>query len=343
MEQDRGGRSMAREFSRIDVRRVAGRIGADIRGVDLMAMGKCDSDTMTEIRAALLHHKVIFFREQNLNHAAHVDFARRFGEVTRLPGPQHGTHPEGFPEILIVDPDAKGTRNGLRFEERLYRKSLRHDSGWHVDIASVVNPPAISVLRCEVATERGGDTQWTNLVAAYEGMTRPLQQLADNLRAEHGLHAGVRLLFSDDEDLEIIRKRVKDTTVSLHPVVRVHPETKQKALFLPPASVSHIAGVLPWESDGILGLLFAHISRPEYTVRHRWKPGDVAVWDNRAVAHLQPADLHNTDYRRRMYRVLVLGDRPVGPDGFVSETVRGEPLEPFTGTGESDTTGPMPE
>ncbi|MFG2226531.1 TauD/TfdA dioxygenase family protein [Streptomyces sp. NPDC048644] len=333
---------MAKEFSRIDVRGVAGRIGANIRGVDLAAADQYDPDTMREIRAALLHHKVLFFREQNLNHAAQVAFARHFGELTRLPGRQHGTHPEGFPEILVVDPDAKGTRTGLRFEERLYRKSERHDSGWHVDIASAVNPPAISILRCEVATECGGDTQWTNLVAAYEGLSRPLQQLADNLRAEHALHAGVRLLFSDDEDLEIIRKRVRETLLSLHPVVRVHPETKQKALFLPPASVSHVAEMLPWESDGILGLLFAHISRPEYTVRHHWEPGDVAVWDNRAVAHLQPADLLYTDYRRRMYRVLVQGDRPVGPDGFVSESVRGEPLKPFTGPGESDHTGPMP-
>ncbi|MEV0280256.1 TauD/TfdA family dioxygenase [Streptomyces sp. NPDC050610] len=299
---------MAKEFSRIDVRGVAGRIGAEIRDLDLTAMDGYDPGIMTEIRAALLRHKVIFFREQNLSHAAQVTFACRFGEVTRLPGAKHGTHPEGFPEILIVDPDAKGTRHGLKFEERLRRKSLRHDSGWHVDVGSAVNPPAISVLSCEVATECGGDTQWTSLVAAYEGMSSPLRQLADGLRAEHGLHAGVRLLFSDDEDLEIIRKRVGDTLLSLHPVVRVHPETKQRALFLPPASVSHIAGVLPWESDGILGLFFAHLSRPEYTVRHHWQPGDVAVWDNRSAAHLQPADLHHTDYRRRMYRVLGRAD-----------------------------------
>lgn len=322
---------MAQEFSRIDVRRVAGKIGAEIRGVNLAAADECEADTMREIRAALLRYKVIFFREQDLSHAAQVAFARRFGEVTRLPGPQHGTHPEGFPEILIVDPDAKGARQGLRFEERLSRKAQRHDSGWHVDIASAVNPPAISVLRCEVATECGGDTQWTNLVAAYEGLSHPLQQLADNLRAEHGLHVGVRLLFSDEEDVEIIRKRVKETLLSIHPVVRVHPETAQKALFLPPASVSHVAGMLPWESDAVLALFFAHVSRPEYTVRHHWQPGDVAVWDNRVVAHLQPADLLYTNYRRRMYRVLVHGDRPVGPDGFVSECVRGEPLKPFTG------------
>ncbi|MER6379339.1 TauD/TfdA family dioxygenase [Streptomyces sp. NPDC001250] len=330
---------MAEVVSKTDVRRIAGKIGAEIRGVDLRALDEYGADTMGEIRAALLRHKVIFFPGQHLDHAEQVTFARRFGEVTRLPGSKHGTHPEGFPEILVVDPDVNDARHGLRFEERLHRKSARHDSGWHVDIAAVVNPPAISVLRCEVATECGGDTQWTNLVAAYEGLSRPLRQLADGLRAEHALHAGVRLLFSDEEDLEIIRKRARETLMSLHPVVRVHPETGERALFLPPASVSHLAGLLPWESDGVLDILFAHLSRPEYTVRHHWAPGDVAVWDNRAVAHLQPADLHYTDYRRRMYRVLVLGDRPVGPDGFTSESVRGEPLTSFSGPEESGTPG----
>ncbi|MFF2078505.1 TauD/TfdA dioxygenase family protein [Kitasatospora sp. NPDC058162] len=327
---------MNEEFARIDVRPIAGKIGADVLGVDLTDPRGHEAATVEEIRTALLRHKVVFFRNQHLGHAAQVALARRFGEVTRLPGPKHGPHPEGFPEILIVDPDLNGPRQGLRLEERLHRKSDRPDSGWHVDIAAAVNPPAISILSCEVAAERGGDTQWTNLVAAYEGLSGPLRQLADGLRAEHALHAGVQLLFSDADDLEIIRKRVGDNLLSLHPVVRVHPETGQKALFLPPASVSHLTGLLPWESRGILDVLFAHLSRPEYTVRHRWGPGDVAIWDNRAVAHLQPADLHYTDYRRRMYRVMVLGDRPVGPDGFRSESLRGEPLRPFPGQASGD-------
>ncbi|MFE7120633.1 TauD/TfdA dioxygenase family protein [Streptomyces sp. NPDC057654] len=330
---------MIERDSGIDVRRVAGKIGANVRGVDLRELAKLgeSSGTVGEIRAALLRHKVLFFREQQLDHVGHVAFARLFGEVTRLPGAKHGTHPEGFPEILVVERRAAGGGRGPGFEERLYRKSDRHDSGWHVDIASSVNPPALSILRCEVAPEHGGDTQWTNLVAAYEGLSRPLRQLADGLRAEHALHAGVRLLFSDDEDLAVIRKRAEDTLMSLHPVVRVHPETGQKALFLPPASVSHIAELLPWESRGILEILFSHLCRPEYTVRHHWEPGDVALWDNRAVAHLQPTDLHDTDYERRMFRVLIHGDRPVGPDGFRSEPVRGAPLRPFTGRGDGGT------
>ncbi|MFD3662983.1 TauD/TfdA dioxygenase family protein [Streptomyces sp. NPDC058659] len=316
-------------FTRIGVRRVAGRIGADVEGVDLAK--PIDAETMAEIRGALLRHKVIFFRGQHLDHADHVAFGRRFGELTRRPGRKHGVHPEGFPQILTVDPDVDDTRYGRRFEERLRPKSQRHDSGWHTDLAAAVNPPAVSVLRAERVTEFGGDTQWTNLVAAYEGLSGPLQELVDGLRAEHTLYAASRLLLSDSEDVEIIRKLTEDTLLSVHPVVRVHPETGEKALFTPPASVTHIVGLLPWESRRILELLFEHLTRPEYTLRRRWAAGDVAVWDNRAVAHLQPSDLDATEYRRTLYRVTVLGDRPVGPDGFRSESVHGEPLTAFTG------------
>ncbi|OKH98994.1 taurine dioxygenase [Streptomyces sp. CB02923] len=317
-------------FTRIGVRRVAGRIGADIEGVHLAE--PVDAETMGEIRAALLRHKVIFFRGQHLSHADHVAFGRRFGELTRRPGRKHGAHPEGFPQILTVDPDVDDTRHGRRFEERLKPKSLRHDSGWHTDLAAAVNPPAICVLRAEVVTEFGGDTQWTNLVAAHEGLSRPLQELVAGLRAEHTLYAACQLLLSDTEDVEIIRKLTEDPLLSVHPLVRIHPETGEKALFAPPASVTHIVGLLPWESRRILGLLFEHITRPEYTLRQRWTAGDVAVWDNRAVAHLQPSDLDHTEFRRTLYRVTVLGDRPVGPDGFRSEAVHGEPLTAFTGS-----------
>jgi taurine dioxygenase len=314
-------------FTRIDVRRIAGRIGAEIEGVDLAK--PLDGDTMAEIRSALLRHKVVFFRGQQLSHADHVAFARRFGQPTRRPGLKHGVPPEGFPEILTIDPDVEDTRHGRRFEERLRPKSLRPDSGWHVDLAAAVNPPALSVLRAAVVTEFGGDTQWTNLVAAYEGLSRPLRDLIDGLRAEHTLFAAYQLLLSDPEDVEVLRKLTEDTLLSVHPLVRVHPETGERALLAPPASVTHVVGLLPWESRRILELLFEHISRPEYTLRHRWAAGDVAVWDNRAVAHLQPSDLDHTAHRRTLYRVTVLGDRPVGPDGFVSEPVRGEPLTAF--------------
>ncbi|ANW17162.1 TauD/TfdA dioxygenase family protein [Streptomyces clavuligerus] len=314
----------------IEVRRLTGGIGAEIPGVDLAA--PLSAAVLAAIRAALLRHKVVFFRGQRLSHPAHIAFGRRLGPLTRRPGPKHGVHPEGYPEILTVDPDAEDTRYGRRFEERLRPKELRPDSGWHVDLAAAVNPPAISVLRAETVPDHGGDTQWTSLVAAHQGLSAPLRELAAGLRAEHTLFAGCELLLSDEEDVAVIRRLTEDTLLSVHPVVRVHPETGERALFVPPASVSRIAGLLPWESRLLLELFHGHIGRPEHTVRWRWAAGDVAVWDNRAVAHLQPADLDHTDHRRTLYRVTVLGDRPAGPDGFASEAVHGEPLTAWPGS-----------
>ncbi|MFI6646561.1 TauD/TfdA dioxygenase family protein [Streptomyces sp. NPDC050529] len=311
----------------IGVRRLAGRIGAVLDGVDLAV--PLTGSAITSIRAALLRHKVVFFRGQRLGHAEHIAFGRCLGELTRRPGRKHGAHPDGYPEILTVDPHVEDTRHGRRFEERFRPKALAPYSGWHVDLAAAANPPAISVLRAEVVPPYGGDTQWTNLVAAYQGLAEPLRALADGLRAEHALHAATRLLLSDKEDVEILRRLTEDTLLAVHPVVRVHPETGERALFTPPASVTHLLGLLPWESHHLLELFHGHIGRPEYTVRWQWAPGDVAVWDNRAVAHLQPADLDDSEHRRTLYRVTVLGDRPVGPDGFTSEALRGEPLAAY--------------
>ncbi|MEV8456377.1 TauD/TfdA family dioxygenase [Streptomyces sp. NPDC052095] len=311
----------------IGVRRIAGRIGAEVSGIDLAA--PLSEPVIASVREALLRHKVIFFRGQRLDHAGHVAFGRRLGELTRRPGRKHGVHPEGHPEILTVDPDVEDTRHGQRFEERLRPKSLTPYSDWHVDLAATVNPPAMSVLRAETVPPYGGDTQWTSLVAAYQGLSAPLRAFADGLRAEHTLYAATRLLLSDKEDTEVLRRLTEDTLLSVHPVVRVHPETGERALFVPPASVTHVQGLLPWESRHLLELFHGHIGKPENSVRWQWAPGDVAIWDNRAVAHLQPADLDHTDHRRTLYRVTVLGDRPVGPDGFVSEPVRGEPLTAY--------------
>lgn len=313
----------------IEVRRVAGHIGADISGADLSK--PLDDITVAEIRAALLTHKVIFFRDQHLTHVEHVALGRQFGELTRRAGNKHGAHPDGFPQILTVDPDSDDERYGRDFEKRYRRKWLTYDSGWHSDLTPAVNPPAISILRAEVVPPFGGDTQWTNLVAAYQGLSEPLQTLADGLRAEHAFFAGCQMLQSDPEDARVMQKHADEAVISVHPVVRVHPETDEKVLFVQPASVTRIIGLTPTESRRILELFFEQITRAEFTVRLRWEPGQVVFWDNRATAHLAATDLDDIDYRRSLYRVTVHGDRPVGPDGFLSESVCGAPLIPFTG------------
>ncbi|MET8145850.1 TauD/TfdA family dioxygenase [Sphaerisporangium sp. NPDC005288] len=301
----------------LDVRRVAGHIGAEIRGIDISR--PLDPSTVAEIRQALLAHKVVFFRGQTLDHAAQISFARRFGDLTHA-HPHEDAPPEEFPQILTIDPRRYEERYGKQYRELYRTRQYSYYSGWHTDVTAAVNPPAASILRAETVPAFGGDTQWTNLVAAYEGLSDPLRRLADGLRAEHRFLAGQQAAAEDGRLL----KRINDNLlVSVHPVVRVHPETGERALFVNPGFTDRIVGLSSHESRRVLELLYEQITRPEYTVRFRWEHGSVAFWDNRATAHLAPSDLDHLDVERTLHRVTLIGDRPVGPDGFVSEIVAG--------------------
>lgn len=295
-------------YKEIEVRPVAGYIGAEIGGVDLAA--RLSDQAVQEIRSALLKHKVVFFRNQKrVGHGEQVAFAGRFGEVTYA----HPHEDEPFaehPEILPID--------NKRFEQRYGRRIASYESRWHTDVTAAVNPPAASILRAVKVPSFGGDTTWTNLVAAYENLSAPLRALADQLRAEHrfGIH-----LQDSSKYLARIRE---NPLVSIHPVVRVHPETGERALFVSPGFTSHIVGIPRHESDALLGLFFEQIARPAFTVRFRWEPGDIAFWDNRATAHLAPQDINHLDVERVLYRVTLTGDIPVGVDGVKSEIVEGK-------------------
>ncbi|AUG76497.1 taurine dioxygenase [Kitasatospora sp. MMS16-BH015] len=310
--------------TRLSVRQVAGRIGAEISGVDLRE--ELDEATVAEIRQAVLAHRVVFFRDQQIDHAQHVAFGRRFGALTRRPGKKHGVHPEGFPEILTVDPKADVERYGKGFEEHYQRKWTSPLAGWHSDLTQAVNPPNLSILRAESTPLFGGDTQWTNTVAAYEGLAAPLRALVDTLQAEHAFFTGVHLRHSDERDREILKIYCEDPQVAIHPVVRVHPETGEKALFVSPGSTTRIMGFTELESRHLLDLLFQHLTSAEYTVRFRWEPGSIAFWDNRATCHFAPTDFAHLDADRVMHRVTVLGEPALGPDGFTSELVSGDRL-----------------
>jgi alpha-ketoglutarate-dependent taurine dioxygenase len=303
---------------------VAGYIGAEVHGIDLA--GPLDDATFAGLRAALLRHRVLFFHDQRLTHADQVALGRRFGPLTRRPGRNHGPSPEGFDPILVVDPDAEDARYGRDFEERYRARWTSYGAGWHSDLTPAVNPPAISVLRAERVTSYGGDTQWTNLMRAYEGLAEPVRRFVDGLHAEHCFFAGCAVTRHEAEDRRLLENDDATGLVSVHPVVRVHPETGERALYVNPASTDRIIGLDPVESRAILDLLFEQMTRSEHTVRHRWSAGDVAIWDNRSTAHLGATDTGRIAESRTLYRVTVLGDRPVGPDGFVSESLKGDPL-----------------
>ncbi|MFI9770141.1 TauD/TfdA dioxygenase family protein [Streptomyces sp. NPDC052415] len=312
------------QLTRITVQQVAGRIGAEISGVDLRT--EPDEATVAEIRRAVLTHRVLFFRDQDITHAQHIAFGRRFGALTRRPGTKHGVHPEGHPEILTVDPKRDTERYGADFEEHYRRKWTSPLAGWHSDLTQAVNPPSLSILRAEKTPPFGGDTQWTNTVAAYEGLSAPLREFVDGLTAEHAFFTAVHLRHSDERDREILRTYCADPQAAVHPVVRVHPETGEKALFVSPGSTTRVTGFSELESRHLLELLFQHLTSAEYTVRFRWEPGSIALWDNRSTCHLAPTDFAHLDAERVMHRVTVLGEPAQGPSGFVSQLVAGEPM-----------------
>lgn len=161
-------------------------------------------------------------------------------------------------------------------------------------------------------TPYGGDTTWANLAAAYAGLSAPLRAFVDTLRAEHRLGVGYQPRPGDDA---YVRHLLHHQTATVHPLVRVHPETGERVLFVNGYYVEQIAGLSRPESAAILELLVEQATRPEYTVRFRWEPGSVAFWDNRATIHLAPGDHAHLDHPRTMHRVMLTGDVPVGVDG----------------------------
>ncbi|BAY60463.1 taurine catabolism dioxygenase TauD/TfdA [Calothrix brevissima NIES-22] len=294
-------------YKHIEVKQVAGFIGAEIGGVDLSR--SLSDEQVQEIRKALLKWKVLFFRNQNIDHAAQVEFTSRFGEVTFA-------HPLGEPEPVPGFPQLKPV------DRKLYERQYGFRTGgpWHTDVTAAINPPAASVLRAVTVPSFGGDTQWSNLVAAYEGLSAPLRALADTLKAEHRFNGR----GYETRDNKFNERIAVNPLVSIHPVVRVHPETGERALFVNPGFVSRIVNVSPDESKYLLELFFKQVTKPAYTARFRWNSGDIAFWDNRATVHLAPQDLDHLDVERLLYRTTITGDVPVGVDGSRSEVVHGE-------------------
>lgn len=286
-------------------------IGARIDGVDLKR--PLSAVQREAIHAALLRWKVLFFHDQHLDHAQQVALGRQFGELT-IGHPVFG-YVEGHPEVYSVGRD--------RFTSRFSAERLvRPWSGWHTDVTAAVNPPAAAILRGVDIPPYGGDTQWTNLVAAYQGLSPTLRAFVDTLRGEHR--------FTPPEG-SVARQGFIDPLaatplVSEHPLVRVHPLTGEKALFVSPAFLKRIVGLSLRESEQLLALLFEHAIRPEYTVRFKWQAGDVAFWGNRATAHLPPEDIYASDFARQLYRVTLVGEVPVGPDGRQSTAIEGRPV-----------------
>lgn len=267
--------------------------GADVHDIDL---DRASDDELAEVRAALVEHKVLFFDGQQLDDDGQVRLGRRLGELTAS-HPVVGGVDEAHPEVYALD----SADNGFA-------------DVWHTDVTFMPRPPLGSILRAVTLPPSGGDTNWADSQLAYESLSAPVRDLADRLTAVHDGNREFGYYLAQRRggqgsvwDGEVVTR----LDPVEHPVVRVHPETGRRGLFVNPGFTSHIVGVSEAESRGILDLLYAHLTKPEHIVRHRWRAGDVAMWDNRSTAHYA-----NRDYgtaHRVMHRITLRGDVPVGP------------------------------
>lgn len=286
----------------LQLRPVAGRIGAEIAGVRLSST--LDDATFDAIQAALLRHKVLFFRGQaHLDDTAQEAFARRFGHTVA-----HPTVPsvDGSAHLLELD-SAHGARA----------------NSWHTDVTFVDAYPKISILRAVVIPPVGGDTVWANTAAAYANLPEPLRALADTLWAVHTNAYDYASTHANADEAQLKRYReVFTSTVyeTEHPVVRVHPETGERTLVLG-HFVQRLKGLSAHDSAHLLQVFHEHVTRLENTVRWYWQEGDVAIWDNRATQHYAINDYG--DARRVVRRATVHGDVPVGVDGRQSVVLKG--------------------
>jgi taurine dioxygenase len=278
--------------STLEIHLLSGALGAEIYGIDLAS--SLSPDQVRKIEDALVEHQVIFFREQRLTLEQLEALGRRFGHLQ-----VHPFHPsvEGHPEVLLL-------------EAGQARPAVADVDAWHSDLTGLEEPPLGSILYGVEVPEVGGDTIFASGYAAYDALSPALQRMLGELRAVHDMMRvfGPSLLAQPDGAARWARARAEYPPVR-HPIVRTHPASGRRALFVNPIFTERIDGVPGRESNALLAFLYEHTRLPEFQCRFRWRPGSVAFWDNRCTQHYPVADYW--PQRRRMHRVAIEGDRPV--------------------------------
>lgn len=273
----------ASQFTRFEVRPLTPTIGAELLGIDLGQ--ELDDAMIADIRAALLAHKVIFFRDQNIDRAQHLAFARRFGPLEIHPATPRD---QPDPEVLRIahGPNSRGVENN-----------------WHSDVTWRAEPSLGSILRAIELPEVGGDTLFSDMYAAYDALSPAMKAFVCTLEAEHDIARVFAKRLNQD-----IEKLHEKFPVQTHPVVRTHPETGRRGLYVNTGFTTRIVGLSKKESDWLLDHLYSFAAIPEHVCRFRWAPGSLAFWDNRACQHYAASDYFPAV--RIMERVTVAGDKP---------------------------------
>ena len=289
----------------LTVKRLGNVIGAELLGLDLSR--PLSDATVAEVRRAWLDNLVLVIRGQDITPAQHVAFSERLGEPERGNALSHYNHPE-HPEILMI---TNHTINGKPSETRNTGRQ------WHSDLSYTLRPPMGSILHAREIPEAGGDTMFSNMYAAYETLSPAMQAFLEPLQAVHDFMNSKDMARRDPATVEAMKQR---TPPVAQPVVRVHPETGRKALYVHEAATMSIEGLAPEESRAILDFLFRHCETHEHIYRHRWQLHDIVMWDNRCVSHIALFDYSHSS-PRHMLRTTLIGT----PSGSVRS--RGTPAE----------------
>jgi taurine dioxygenase len=275
-------------FYMLDIKQMAGALGAEIHGLDLSA--ELQSEDFLRLRKLLNQYQVIFFRDQDISPARQKALAESFGPLQ--------THPayetvEGFPEITILESTPE---NPTKIE------------AWHTDMTFREHPPLGTILKSEIIPPKGGDTLWASMTAAYDGLSPSMQQFLEGLSAVHDFSHGFKESLAEAGGVERLADAVAANPPVRHPVIRTHPETGRKVIFVNSLFTTHIEKLHPEESKFLLEFLFRHVTTDEYTCRFQWQPHSIAIWDNRSTQHKPVNDYFPA--HRRMSRITIDGDKP---------------------------------
>ncbi len=276
-------------YKKISLRPISGSLGAEINGVDLAA--GLDDETYAEIKQALLDNLVIFFRNQDITPEQQIAFGKRFGELH--------IHPfipsvPGYDEILRL------------FAETGEKEMLRLANSWHPDLSYTNDPPLAGILRGVQIPSRGGDTMWVNLYKAYDTLSERMKEILEDMVAVHDVTKTYRRQeLQKKGGAEQYWNTFQKAPPTEQPIVKVHPETGKKLLYISELTTTHIVGLNPLESDAMLDMLFKHIDWKELQCRFYWEKDSIAMWDNRCTVHYAVRDYTEP---REMHRVTVLGE-----------------------------------
>ena len=265
-------------------------LGAEIDGIDLS--NGFNDDIQNKIYNDLIQHKVLFFRNQNISPQSHIDFAESFGIIEE----PHPIYPQvkGFPEIVLLE---NNKNNPPDTDE------------WHTDLTFKNEPPFASVLYSKIIPEVGGDTLWSSLSKIYDALPNEMKEQLENLRAIHDMGSFRNNYINDNnyESANKLNKGFEEFGNAVHPVVKVHPISKEKLLYINPSFTSQIVGMTTTDSNNLLSYLFNFMSKPEFQIRFKWTPNTLVIWDNRCTMHYAIGDY--MPEKRVMHRVTVLNDR----------------------------------